>query len=105
MFVAGIHLQHVVHGGNAADEVAFLHLGDPGNHQLFPWSCFGSEFPRLLAGGADLFRITAVERDPSPSDSQCRIFFYCCAPVFVAALQIEILVILHAFEEELASFR
>ena len=102
MLVAGIHLQHVVHGGNAAEEVAFLHLRDPGNHQLLAGSELGSERFGLLASRADFLRIAAVESDPGPGDGEIRIFFHGCAPVVVAALKIEILVVVHALLIKLA---
>ena len=45
VLVLGIHLQHVVHGRDAAEEVAVLHLGNPGDHQLLARSRLGSALP------------------------------------------------------------
>ena len=104
MLVVGIHLEHVVHGGDAAEEVAFLHLDDPGDHQLFAGSGLGRQFLGLGARRADFLRIAAVKRDPGPGDGEIGIFFDGCAPVFVAALEIEILVVFHAFDVEFAGF-
>ena len=38
VLVLGIHLEQVIHGGDAADEIAFLHLDDPSDHQLLAGS-------------------------------------------------------------------
>ena len=104
MLVAGIHGEHVVHRRNATEEVSFLDFYNPGNHQLFAGSGLGSKIFGLGASSADFLRIAAVERDPGPSDSEIGIFFHRGAPIVVAAFEIEILVIFHALDVELAGF-
>ena len=103
MLVVGIHLQHVVHGRNAAQEVAFLHLGDPCNHQLLAGHQLGRDGLGLGASRADFVRIAAVKGDPRPRDREIGVFLHRRAPLFVAPLEIEVLVILHALFIELAS--
>ena len=100
--VAGKHLKHVVHGGNSAQEVAFLDFGNPGNHQLFARRQLGREFLCLCACRAYFLGIGAVKRDPSPGEREAGIFFHRGAPVLIAALQIKILVVGHSLFVKLA---
>ena len=106
MLVLGIHFQHVVHGGNAADEVAFLHFHDPSDHQLFsPGVTLGARALAFSRAAPDFLGIAAIEGDPCPGHGEIGICLYGGAPVVVAALQIKILVILHALLVKRASLR
>ena len=102
VLVVGIHLEHVVHGRDAAEKIAFLHFGDPGNHELLAGRHLGREFPGLGASRAHFLRIAAVEGDPGPCNGKIGIFLHSRAPLFVAPLQIKILVVDHALFIELA---
>ena len=66
-----------------------------------PGVSLGREFLGLGASGGDFFGIAAVEGDPGPSDGEIRIFFHGCAPIVVAALEVEILVVLHSLPVKL----
>ncbi len=104
VLVAGIHLKHIVHGSDATEELAFLHFGNPGNHQLFAGRELRREFLGFGASRTDFLGIAAIEGDPSPGDGEVGIFFDGGAPIFIAALQIKILVILHSLPVKLAGF-
>ena len=104
VLVARIHLKHVIHGGDSAQEVAFFHLGNPGNHQLLASRCFRREFLGFGAGLTHFLGIAAVEGDPSPGDGEVGIFFDSRAPFLVAALQIKILVVGHSLFVKLTGF-
>ncbi len=104
VLVAGIHLEHVVHGGDAAEEVAFLHFGNPGNHQLLARRKLGREFLGFGASLTHFLGSAAVEGYPCPGDGEVGIFFDSRAPFLVAALKIKILVVGHSLFVKLTSF-
>ena len=83
-------------------KVTFLHLGNPGNHQLLSRGQLGREGLGFFAGSAHFFGIAAVEGNPGPGHGQVWIGLHRGAPVVIAALQVEIFVILHALFVERA---
>ena len=97
------HGQHVIHGRDAGDVVAFLHVRDPLDHQLFAGRDLREKRFGLRACRTDFSRIPAVEGDPCPGYSDTGIFLHGRAPVLVAALEVQVLVVFHALLVKLAT--
>ena len=104
VLVVRIHLQHVVHGGNTAEEVAFLNLSNPGNHQLLARRKLARKGFGFGARHAHFLGIAAVEGNPCPGHRKIGIFFDGRAPFLVAAVQIKVFVVGHSLLVELPRF-
>ena len=105
VLVVGIHLEHVVHSGDAAEEITVLHFGNPGNHQLLTGRRLGRERFGFGASIAHFLGIAAVKGDPSPGKGEAGIFLDRGAPVFIATLEVKILVVGNAFFKKLPGLR